>query len=176
MRLHALAVGLTSLITNTIAAEATSAQVCPNGIVVNIIAYEFPFCLAGQGLLENLFLSRPTDTKLSAIQDPGSKWYGSECADVNSTKGVAHSFFYTTDGNYGEFCELVTYDQKACKGVPTTQYLNVGFSECFSSPKKFVKPLIASAKIFSIDGMPSSIRWVGKRIKLAEGRKEIIRR
>ncbi|GAB7323859.1 hypothetical protein MBLNU13_g07295t2 [Cladosporium sp. NU13] len=145
--MSALAVGLSPLITNTIAAEATIAQVCPNGLVVNVIAYEFPFCLAGQGLLENLFLSRPSDTKLAAVRDAGSTSYGSECADVNATKGVAHSFYYTTDGSGGEFCQLITYDQKACKGVPTTHPLSVGFSECFSSPKKFVKPLVASAKI-----------------------------
>ena len=142
-----LAVILTSLITNTIAAKATSAQVCPNGPVVNIIAYEFPFCFAGKGLLENLFLSRPADTKLAAVRDPESKSYSSECADVNATKGVAHSFFYTADGSDVDFCELVAYDQKACEGVPTSHPLSVGFSECFSSPKKFVKPLIASAQV-----------------------------
>ena len=92
-------------------------------------------------------MSRPNDTKLTALRDPGSTSYGSECADVNATKGVAHSFFYTADGSDGEFCKLVTYDQKACKGVPTSYSLSVGFSECFSSPKKFVKPLVASAKI-----------------------------
>ena len=145
--MQALAVILTSLITNTIAAEVTSAQVCPNGPVVNIIAYEFPFCLAGKGLLENLFLSRPASTKLAAVRDAGSKSYNSECADVNATKGVAHSFFYTADGSDREVCELVAYDQKACKGVPTSHPLSVGFSECLSSPRKFVKPLIASAQV-----------------------------
>jgi hypothetical protein len=97
--------------------------------------------------LENLFLSRPSDTKLAAVRDAGSKSYGSECTDVNATKGVAHSFFYTVDGSDDELCKLITYDRKACKGVATSHSLSVGFSECFSSPKKFVKPLIASAKI-----------------------------
>jgi len=66
---------------------------------------------------------------------------------VNATKGVAHSFYYTADGSDGQFCQLVTYDEKACKGVATSRPLSVGFSECFSSPRKFVKPLVASAKI-----------------------------
>jgi hypothetical protein len=145
--MNVLAVALTSFTINTIAAEVISAQVCPNGVIVNIIAYEFPFCLASQGLLEHLFLSRPSDTKLAAVRDAESKSYGSECADVNATKGVAHSFYYTADGSDGAVCELVTYDQKACEGVPTSHPLSVGFSECFSSPKKFVKPLIASAKV-----------------------------
>ena len=105
---------IASLITNTLADGTTSAQVCPNGPIVNIIAYEFPFCLAGKGLIEYLFVSRPSNTKLAAIRDTESKSYGSECADVNATKGVAHSFFFTADGSYDEFCELVTYDQKAC--------------------------------------------------------------
>ena len=92
-------------------------------------------------------MSRPNDTKLAAVRDAGSTSYGSECVDVNATKGVAHSFYYTAAASDGEFCRLVSYDQNACKGVSTSHPLNVGFSECFSSPKKFVKPLVASAKI-----------------------------
>jgi len=145
--MQALAVVFTSFAISTNAVEVTSAQVCPNGPIVNIIAYEFPFCLAGKGLLENLFLSRPNNTKLAAVRDAGSTSYSSECADVDATTGVAHSFFYIADGSDGDICELVAYDQKACGGVPMSHPLSVGFSECFSSPKKFVKPLIASARI-----------------------------
>jgi hypothetical protein len=145
--LQTLAVLIASLITSTIATPSPSAQVCPNGLVVNLIAYEFPYCLASQGILEHAFLSRPRNTKLVAVRDAGSKSYGSECADVNATKGVVHSFFFTADGSDGGSCELITYDQKACKGVATSRSLDVGFSECFSDPKKFVKPLVASAKV-----------------------------
>jgi hypothetical protein len=137
---------IASLLTTTFA-TSPSAQVCPNGLVVNLIAYEFPFCLASQGLLEHAFLSRPSNTKLVAVHESGSKSYGSDCADINATKGVAHSFFFTADGSDGGNCELITYDQKACKGVPTSRSLEVGFSECFSDAKKFVKPLVASAKV-----------------------------
>ena len=145
---QALAIALISL--TTTAASATSAQVCPNGFIVNIIAYEFPFCLAGKGPLENLFLSRPSDTRIPVLQPPGAKTYGSGCVDVNATKGVSHSFFYTADGSGGAFCQLVTYDQKACEGVATAYPLGVRFSECFSDPERFVKPLVASAKVVCV--------------------------
>jgi hypothetical protein len=107
---------IASIITSTFATSSPSAQVCPNGIVVNLIAYEFPYCLATQGILEHAFLSRPSNTKLVAVRDAGSKSYGSECADINATKGVAHSFFFTADGSDGGSCELITYDQFRLQG------------------------------------------------------------
>ena len=121
-------------------------EVCPsnNNIIVNIIAYEFPFCLAGKGLLENLFLSRPTDTKLTSA-------HANECTDVNASKGVPHSYFYTTDttgnGADSDRCTLVTFDEEGCMGGRTEHSLRVVFSECFTKGEKLVKPIVKSARI-----------------------------
>lgn len=115
-------------------------------MTVNLIAYEFPFCLAGKGLLENLFLSRPTDTKF-VVNHSDASGTTAGCKAIDATKGVVHSFFYTADGSGGEGCKLLTYGEKECAGEATEYDLRVGFSECFSDPKKFVKPLVASAKV-----------------------------
>lgn len=147
-----LAILASSIITTATAADTTStapsAQTCPQSLIVNLIAYEFPFCLAGKGLLENLFLSRPTDTKLIVNHsDASNPSGGSGCTAINATKGVVHSFFYTADGGGGQSCKLLTYGEKGCEGTPTEYDLGVGFSECFSDKKKFVKPLVASAEV-----------------------------
>ena len=131
--------------TTATAATNTPPPTCPQNLIVNLIAYEFPFCLAGKGLLENLFLSRPTDTKFVVNHSNPSSSTG--CKAINATKGVVHSFFYTADGSGGEGCKLLTYGEKECKGKATEYDLSVGFSECFSDPKKFVKPLVASAEV-----------------------------
>lgn len=125
----------------------TPAEVCTDGVFVNLIAYEFPFCLAGKGVLENLFLSRPTDTKLAVKNTSGSSTYESECVEVKATKGVVHSYFYTADGGDTGSCELVAFDKKGCEGKETAHPLSTGFSRCFTEASKFVLPIVSSAKI-----------------------------
>lgn len=137
---------LAALAATAASSPTSNTELCPsnNNIIVNIIAYEFPFCLAGKGLLENLFLSHPTDTKLNSAQ-------ANECKDVNASKGVPHSYFYTADttgdGDNWEHCELVTFDEEGCKGGRTEHDLRVGFSECFTKGEKLVKPIVKSARI-----------------------------
>ncbi|KAM0719445.1 hypothetical protein Q7P37_005350 [Cladosporium fusiforme] len=150
----AIATFLSLLATATCATAASQSAPPPaqipnqDPVLVNIIAYEFPFCLASQSeLLQNLFVSRPTDTKLVTSSSGSGQKSESECRDVNASKGVPHSFFYTADGAV-EGCELWTFEEESCGGEKTVRELGgVGFSECFSRPEKFVKPLLKSAKV-----------------------------
>lgn len=116
-------------------------------VLVNLIAYEFPYCLASQSnLLQNLFVSRPTDTKLVATSSSSSgQKTSSECEEIHASKGVPHSFFYTADGAV-EGCELRTFEQVGCEGEVTVRALE-GFSTCFTKPEKYVKPLLKSAMV-----------------------------
>lgn len=61
---------------------------------------------------------------------------------------MPHSFFYTADGDL-KGCELRTWEGEKCDGEVTVRKLDAqkGFSECFTSPKRFVKPLLRSGRV-----------------------------
>lgn len=149
--LLALTTILSLLPTATSATPAPAPATIPpqNPIVVNLIAYEFPYCLSStSSLLQNLFLSLPTDTKLVTSHSSNKPQdSSSECKDVNASKGVPHSFFFTADGDL-EGCELRTWEEVGCKGEGEGRRLDgKGFSECFTRPERFVKPLLRSARV-----------------------------
>ncbi|KAI3482828.1 hypothetical protein L1887_54424 [Cichorium endivia] len=126
----------------------TPAEVCTDGVLVNLIAYEFPFCLSGKGLLENLFLSRPTDTKLAAKNTSGSSTYESECVEVKATKG--RGAFHTSIRLTAAMRDLVSWWRSIRRDARERRRripLSTGFSRCFTKASKFVLPIVSSAKI-----------------------------
>jgi hypothetical protein len=136
---------------------------------LTLTAYEFPLCLASDSdLLQNFFVSRPTHTNLTLTLPPSFSAPNGECAPINASKGIPHSFYYTVydndnhDGSKNDSerssgfgpCELVTFEEEGCEGESTAYSLRVegegeeesGQSECFSRPDRFVKALLRSAR------------------------------
>jgi hypothetical protein len=136
---------------------------------LTLTAYEFPFCLASDSdLLQNFFVSRPTETNLTVSNPPVFSRPNGECVAIKASKGLVHSFFYTfygddddegnengemgrRDSGSSESCELVTFEEEGCGGTGTRYDLGGASpssrSKCFSRPDRFVKALLKSARL-----------------------------